>query len=221
MVPGRRIETTLGIAYGYSSINDNDTGRWLMDSDGKEWPWADSPEHFEALFKEAERRLERSGEKMGGDAIIKVEGRLSRGPSGNPEMLLIGTAVKLIGENEGIKKDKVSKEEGDSISFQVDGQEVAWKPPQATTPTMDVLKKIRERGTREVEDYQDEKKMIISMAQEVGIPQERAKLLINAGFDTIEKIVNAAPSEMSAIEGINPTQARIIRKKAKEKEAEK
>ncbi len=227
MVPGKRIAKTLGIAYGFSSVKDKDGRRWLMDTNRKEWPWADSPEHFEALFKDAEKRLELSGSKIGGDAIIKVEGKLSRDQNGNPEMLLMGTAVKLLKDKNDNKtgtvpeKIEVKEEEGDSISFQVDGEEMTWKTPPATTPTKDVLRKMRERGPKEVEVYQDDSKLIILIAQEIGIPHDRAKLLIDGGFDSLEKIINASSSEISTIEGINPTQARIIRKKAKEMEAEK
>jgi uncharacterized protein YbjQ (UPF0145 family) len=218
MVPGRRIEESLGIAYGFASVNGKDGGKWMMDSKGKQWPWADSAEHFEALFQEAERNLEASGTKKGGDAVVKIEGKLSRDASGNPEMLLMGTVVKLypeIPEVEG--STKPPEEKGDSISFQIDGEEMAWKPPQATTPTMDVLKKMRERGVKEVKDYSDDRKQILNIAQEVGMPQERAKMLIDGGFDTIRKIAEASTGNISKIEGINPTQARIIRKKANER----
>lgn len=220
MVPGRRIERSLGIAYGFASVSDMDGGKWLMDSKGKRWPWADSPEHFEALFQEAEKNLEESGERKGGDAVVKVEGKLSRDASGNPEMLLMGTIVKLIQETPGSGDARSQEQSGDSISFQVDGEEMAWKPPQASTPTMDVLKKMKERGVKEVKEYRDDSKQILSIAQEVGMPQERAKLLMDGGFDTIEKIAEASPGDISAIEGINPTQARIIRKKAKERMSE-
>ena len=89
-------------------------------------------------------------------------------------------------------------------------------PPQATTPTMDVLKKIRERGVKDVGDYRDDTRRILQMAKEVGIPQDRARLLIEGGFDTPRKISEASVGEISEIDGINPTQARIIRKKAQE-----
>jgi hypothetical protein len=221
MVPGRRIERALGIAYGFASVSDKDGGKWMIDDEGKRWPWADSSEHFEALFQEAERNLEASGKKKGGDAVVKIEGRLSRNASGDPEMLLMGTVVKLFpeipGVEEGAKPLDVEEESGDSISFQVDGEEMTWKSPQATTPTKDVLKKMRERGVKEVKDYRDDRKQILNIAQEIGMPKERAKMLIDGGFDTIRKIAEASPGNISKIEGINPTQARIIRKKANER----
>lgn len=220
MVPGRRIERPLGIAYGFASVSEKDGGKWMMDCTGKRWPWADSPEHFEALFQEAERNLEISGRKKGGDAVVKVEGKLSRDSSGNPEMLLLGTVVKLMQESNEMKEIEPQDQKGDSISFQVDGEEMTWKPPQATTPTSDVLKKMKERGVKEIKEYRDEKKQILKLTQDIGIPQDRARLLIDGGFDTLAKIADASPRDISAIEGINPTQARIIRKKAKESSTE-
>jgi len=135
-----------------------------------------------------------------------LEGKLSRSRKGDPEMLLIGTAVKLE-PVEGIKQEKKAPvEKGDSISFQMDGQKMTWQPPQATTPTKDVIRRMRERTPKEVEEYKDDSMLIISMAQEIGISQSRARLLIDGGFDTIDKIIDASASDISIIEGINPTQ---------------
>ena len=221
IIPGRRIEGTLGIAYGYASVKKKKGGKPVLDADVKELPWKDTSEDFEKLFREAEVRLIASGENLGGDAVVKVEGKLSRDTTGNPEMLLMGTVVTLSmsdipsdideGEEEG---EEEGAEEGISLKF--DGEKMSWKPPQATTPTMDVLKKIRERGVKDVGDYRDDTRRILQMAKEVGIPQDRARLLIEGGFDTPRKISEASVGEISEIDGINPTQARIIRKKAQE-----
>jgi uncharacterized protein YbjQ (UPF0145 family) len=220
IVPGRRIETTLGIAYGYASVKKVKGGRPVLDVNGKETPWKDGSEDFEALFRAAEVRLRSSCGSLGGDAVVKVEGKLSRDGSGNPEMLLMGTAVKLseeVAELEVEEGGKVKQANADgSISIKFDGEKTDWSTPQATTPTMDVLKKIRERGEKEVGDYKDDTRKILALAKDVGIPQERARLLIDSGFDNVEKIAKAGVGDISAIEGINPTQARIIRKKAQE-----
>jgi hypothetical protein len=216
IVPGRRIERSLGMAYGFATVSEENGEKWVTGSSGDRLPWIDSPEHFETLFREAEKNLEISARKKGGEAVVKVEGRLSRDHSGNPEMLLMGTVVKLVPIGPAAGEVKATEQKGDSISFLIDGEEMAWKPPQASTPSVDVLKRMKERGMKEVEDYRDDRKQILNLAQEVGIPLERAKLLIDGGFDTIQKIVDSSAGDISAIEGINPTQARIIRKKAKE-----
>ena len=218
IVPGRRIESTLGMAYGYASVKRKG-GKPILDEGGKETPWKDSSRDFEALFREAEVSLRASCESLGGDAVVKEEGKLSRDASGNPEMVLMGTAVKL--SEEGVELrieegERTKAEEEGAISVKFDGEKAEWSTPQATTPTMDVLKKIRERGEKDVGGYKDDSRRIFALAKEVGISQERARLLIDSKFDTIEKIAKAGVGDISAIEGINPTQARIIRKKAQE-----
>jgi uncharacterized protein YbjQ (UPF0145 family) len=225
-VPGRRILNTLGMAYGYASVQKQGKGKPFLKLEGKERSWSNDPEDFEALFREAELQITRSGKDMGSDAIVKLEGKLSRNDKGLPEMLLIGTAVKLdipsIVDNgpETESGREEEGEEGDSISFQIDGEEVNWKPPQATTPRMEALKKMRDRGFRERKDYDEDRGSILSLAQDIGIPLERAKLLIENGFDKLDRIAGASTKEITAVDGINPTQARIIRQKAREMLAE-
>jgi uncharacterized protein YbjQ (UPF0145 family) len=225
-VPGRRILNTLGMAYGYASVKKEGKGRPTLKLEGKEKKWFDTAENFEDLFREAETQLARSGKDMGSDAVVKLEGKLSRNEQGLPEMLLMGTAVKLepSGDEEKVMEQSTNveetEEEGDSISFQIDGEEVNWKPPQATTPRLEALKKMRERGVKEVRSYEEDRGSILSMAQDIGIPLDRAKLLIENGFDTPSKIAEATSKEITAVEGINPTQARIIRQKAREMLAE-
>ncbi|MGA1819471.1 MAG: helix-hairpin-helix domain-containing protein [Thermoplasmatota archaeon] len=218
IIPGRRIESTLGIAYGYASVKKGKRGKPVLDLNGEETPWKDASEDFEALFRAAESGLRSSGEKLGGDAVVKVEGKLSRDAAGNPEMLLMGTAVKLSEEGaelEMIEGEKAKEgQAAGAVSVKFDGENTDWSSPQATTPTMDVLKKIRERGVKDVSDYRDDTRRILLLTKEVGIPQERARLLIDGGYDTVEKIARAGVGDISSIDGINPTQARIIRKKA-------
>ncbi|MBN1390357.1 MAG: heavy metal-binding domain-containing protein [Candidatus Thermoplasmatota archaeon] len=219
IIPGRRIEETLGIAYGYASVKEKEEGRPMIDSSGKGIPWKDTSEDFEVLFREAEARLTSSCTFLGGDAVIKVEGKLSRDGSGNPEMLLMGTAVKLTGmevfTSPPAEKAEVQEDAGDAISIKFDGETMSWKPPQATNPTVDVLRKMRGRTERDTEDRDDAESLIV-LAREAGISQERMKLLIDGGLDTLEKIAQKPVADISTIEGINPTQARIINKKARQ-----
>jgi transcription termination factor NusA len=221
-VPGIKVLSTLGIAYGYASIKELDGAKWLIDGEGKKRPWTDDPEHFDALFKEAELRLARSGKKMGSDAVIKVEGKLSRDLNGLPEMLLMGTGVILEGRSSGMRNEKKisppseEDQDGSGVSVQVDGEKIEWSSPQASTPTMDVLKKLKDRDRKETDLYEDDSRSILSIAQEIGIPLDRARLLMENGFDTLDGIAKAEIKELSSIEGINPTQARIIRNKARD-----
>ncbi len=227
-VPGRRIMNTLGMAYGYASVQKKGKGKPVLKLQEEERGWFGTAENFQDLLREAEAQLARSGREMGADAVVKLEGKLSRNDQGLPEMLLMGTAVKLYPAGDGEKvqeewgEDKAveSEEEGDSISFQIDGKEVNWKPPQATTPRIEALKKMRERGVKEVRSYDEDRGSILTLAQDIGIPLERAKLLIENGFDKLSRIANASTKEITAVEGINPTQARIIRQKARDMLAE-
>ncbi|MGA1847695.1 MAG: heavy metal-binding domain-containing protein [Thermoplasmatota archaeon] len=229
-VPGRRIMDTLGMVYGYASVRKNGKGKPVLKLEGEEIGWLETAENIEALLREAEAQLARSGMEMGSDAVVKLEGKLTRNDQGLPEMLLMGTAVKLdpAGDEEtvpvegGEEEDKaeVSREEGDSITFQIDGEEVNWKPPQATTPRIEALKKMRERGVKEIRSYDEDRGSILTLAQDIGIPLERAKLLIENGFDKLSKIAGASTKEITVVEGINPTQARIIRQKARDMLAE-
>ncbi|MBN1539731.1 MAG: heavy metal-binding domain-containing protein [Candidatus Thermoplasmatota archaeon] len=223
-VPGRKITDTLGMAYGYACVKEKENGKVFQKLDGKERKWSETPEDFEALIREAESRLARSGKKMGADGVVRLEGRFSRNDHGLAEVHLMGTAVKLDISDEQEKETEAlegSKDaEGDSISFQIDGEEVNWKPPQATTPRIEALKKMRDRGIKDVRSYDEDKVSILAMAQEIGIPLDRAKLLIDNGFDRLTKLAEAGSKDISAVEGINPTQARIIRQKAREMLAE-
>jgi len=223
-VPGRKISHAMGMACGYACVKEKEDCKLLRKTDGGERKWSGTPEDFEALFREAESRLERSGRNMGCDAVIRLEGRLSLNDQGLTEILLLGTAVKLAISHEGGEEtetpDDSKDEEGDNISFQIDGEEVNWKPPQATTPRIEALKKMRDRGVKDVKTYDEDRVSILAMAQEIGIPLDRAKLLIDNGFDKLTKIARASSKEITAIDGINPTQARIIRQKAREMLAE-
>lgn len=219
IIPGRRIEETLGIAYGYASVKEKKGGRPLLERNGDIIPWKDTSEDFEALFREAEDKLIASCSSIGGDAVIKVEGKLSRDGSGNPEMLLMGTAVKLDVSDVPVQlseRAETGDEEGGHISVKFDGDTTSWEPPQATSPTVEVLKKLRGRGTKDMEEGPDDSDRILALAREVGISQERARLFIDGGFDTLERIAGSSVADISAIEGINPTQARIVKKKVQE-----
>lgn len=219
IIPGRRIEATLGMAYGYATVKEGKGGRPLLDRSDEMMPWKDTSEHFESLFRQAEDRLMASCSSIGGDAVVKVEGRLSRDMGGNPEMVLMGTAVRLNANDVPLQPSEKAEpgiEEEGNVSVKFDGEKMSWEPPQATSPTVEVLKKLRGRGTKDVGDEPDESDQILAAAREVGISRERARLLIDNGFDTLEGIARSSVADISAIEGINPTQARIVKKKARE-----
>ena len=205
-VPGRKIDRTMGLAVGFATVSGEEGEEWVRDNEGEEWPWADTPQHFETLFRMAEKRLAASGEKLGGDAVVKVEGKLSRSDRGKPEILLIGTIVKTVESEEGKKG---------GVSINMDGQTAKWEPPTAT-PKIDELKMLKGRGMEKEDARKDGRTRVLELGKEIGFPDERMELLFHAGFRSLEDLSEAAIKEISSIEGINPTQARLIKNRAKE-----
>ncbi|MFO8051393.1 MAG: helix-hairpin-helix domain-containing protein [Thermoplasmatota archaeon] len=202
-VPGRTIERTIGLAFGLASVTGEKKEGVILDDEGKEWPWADTPKHYETLFRLAEERLASSGAKLGGDAVINADGKLSRSDTGWPEVMLIGTAVKLEEEDEG------------GVSVNMDGEGMEWEPPSAT-PEIEKLKKLKGRGRSSDTGDIDNKDRILQMGADIGVGRERMELLFHAGFRTLQDLSTASTREITSVEGINPTQARLIRKMAKE-----
>ncbi|MFW3145733.1 MAG: helix-hairpin-helix domain-containing protein [Thermoplasmatota archaeon] len=223
-VPGSNITEVMGIAFGYSSVEGGSGEDWVVRDNGKEWPWSETPKHYEALFKTAEERLAASGRKLGADAVVKVEGKLTRSPEGRPEMTLMGTAVKLEKDGDlpsGSPPEPSTPDDDDDdegISVKIDGVVTKWTPPPAS-PSLEALKKMKGRGKKE-ERKPDKGSQVLMIAQELGIPTSKAMLLIDAGFGSIEELAEASIKEITAVEGINPTQARLMRQKARELLAE-
>lgn len=218
-VPGRNIVEVLGIAFGYSSVEGGSREEWAVRDSGKEWPWSETPKHYEALFKTAEERLADAGRKMGADGIVRVEGRLTRSLDGRPEMMLMGTAVKLergAAPASSLPPEPPSSDDDDEdgISVKIDGVVTKWTPPPAS-PSLEALKKMKDRGKKE-DRRPDKGGKVLLLAQELGIPKNKAMLLIDAGFASIEELAGASVREITAVEGINPTQARLVRQRAKE-----
>ncbi|MEA3557661.1 MAG: heavy metal-binding domain-containing protein [Candidatus Thermoplasmatota archaeon] len=201
-VPGKKIDRTMGLAVGFATVSGEKKEEWTMEDNGEKWPWADTSQHFETLFRMAEKRLVSSGKKLGGDAVIKVEGKLSRSDNGRPEILLVGTIVKIAGE----------EEEG-GVSINVDGHTSRWEPPSAT-PNTDELKMLKGRGREKEGPRKEGKDIIIEFGRDIGLPAERMEMLFHAGFRSLEDLSKASVKEITSVEGVNPTQARLIKKRA-------
>jgi uncharacterized protein YbjQ (UPF0145 family)/predicted flap endonuclease-1-like 5' DNA nuclease len=190
-VPGRKVKEILGTVIGHSTGDRTDSG--------------DHGPVFQDLFRKAEERLKVSASRMGAQAIIGLEGRSGWDPDQRPEMTLIGTAVSLESDDE---------EEEEGISLSMDGNESQWSiPPASPSDEVAMLIKQRERSDRKQEK---ERKDIYDLADEIGISYDRAKLLIDSGYRDLEDIADTTSRDIARIDGINPTQARILRKKAKE-----
>jgi uncharacterized protein YbjQ (UPF0145 family) len=157
-----------------------------------------------ALFKKAEKDLIESGENSGADAVVGIKGNIGRTPGDDPEIMLIGTGVIL---------DDLGNEEG-GMSVTMDGQKSEWTIPPAS-PSEEVVRLIRERD-RTDHERERERKDIYDLADEIGISYDRAKLLMDNGYKELEDISEASYRALARIEGINPTQARILQKKARE-----
>lgn len=205
-VPGKTIEKTMGLAFGFSSARKGKGKDLVIHRSGQEMKWSDKPEHFELLFRSAEERLVASARDLGGDAVIKVEGRLSRSDDGIPEMMLIGTAVATV---EG-------DEDEAGVSIKYDGEESTWESP-AATPDIDLLKRSKGRGERIGKRMDDDEGLIIGIGDEIGLPRDRMELLFHAGFRKLEDLSDASIKEITSVDGINPTQARLIKRISKEK----
>jgi uncharacterized protein YbjQ (UPF0145 family) len=223
-VKGADIKESLGLAFGYAAVTSAKKGRRSVSMGGESWPWADTPDHFEALFREAEKTLIGSALEMGADAVIKIEARLSRDPQGNPEMLLVGTAVRLLGEKGGSGKTGETeippdKDQKEGIHITIDGESAAWEM-DTSTARKDVLRMMKQRdpspegpgpgrkGPMEAD--------LQSLAEVMGISFERAQQLSAAGLFEPEQIAKADLKVLLSLPNMNPTQARIIRSRAKE-----
>jgi len=228
-VKGADIKESLGLAFGYAAVTSAKKGKRSVSMGDESWPWADTPDHFEALFREAEKNLIGSALEMGADAVIKIEARLSRDPQGNPEMLLVGTAIKLHGDKgEVAEADGAeappAKDEKEGIHITIDGESASWEM-DTSTARKDVLRMMKQRDLRsEVPEpvKKDRKDADLrSLAEVMGISFERAQQLSAAGLFEPEQIAEADPKVLLSLPNMNPTQARIIRSRAKELLAEK
>jgi hypothetical protein len=180
-VPGKRTGPTIGIVFGYAKGSD---------------------ENIKEVFEKARKELVKHGGELSCDAILKVDGKITRDPDGKPEIMLVGTGVKLSEEGAG------------KVSVSIEGEEPDWSIGP-TNPSTEVVRMMKERN-REDKKTNKLKKDIYDLADEIGISYDKAKLLMEKGFDDLESISGSSPREMSDIDGINPTQARILIKKARE-----
>lgn len=183
-IPEREASRTMGLVIGYASSG----------SDDKE-----GDELFTILFERAKTMLHKQAKDLHADAVLKVDGKITRDDDGIPEILLVGTAVKL---QDGVEGSPNEKEE----------ETPTMRP---SNPTTEIVRMIRQR---EKSDRLKEKKRkdIYDLADEIGISFDKAELLMENGFGTLESISDSASKELSGINGINPTQARILIKKARE-----
>ena len=221
-IPGREIIEIMGMVYGYVSVKRDGSGERYLETSDRKWPWAETPKHFEMLMKEGETRLRRSATERNADSVVGVEGRIQRGPNGDPEVVMMGTAVRTIQPRfTKVKEEKLPEIEEEEVAPSEQNEEVAitigdlsatWKPltaiPSEDTKGREI--KRRGRGQRSGELSPME------LAHSMGISTERASRLISEGYVTIEDIAKAKHDEVTRIEGINPTQARLIIKKARD-----
>ena len=185
----------LGLAFGYSSVKTDHLGKQYLDRAGKGWPWADTPDHYEALFQEAQENLMDSAERMGANCVINADMRLFHDTE-NPEMVIWGTAVVL--------KDAVPAD-GKPSSPRTGPMEVEWDWGPIS---------IDKRGPGKEEPVPEDP--VGNLANRLDVSSEKARLLIGSGLCTVERIAVSEIKDISAIDGINPTQARIIKGKAVE-----
>lgn len=224
-VKGREIKGSLGLVFGYAAVSSPKKGKRSMTIGGESWPWADTPDHFEALFREAEKNLVGSALEMGADAVIKIEAKLSRDDQGHPEMVLVGTAVSLSSarpaEGGGPEEAKgpPEAEEERGIHITIDGESAAWKMDPSTA-TKDVLRMLKQREgqsqTPEQVTKGPEDAELQGLADVMGISFERAQQLCSVGLSTPELIAAAELKQLLSLPNMNPTQARIMKSRAKE-----
>ncbi len=185
-VPGKKVGKNIGIAFGYARGEKDD-----------------SKDSMERIFKEARDIMICQGTDLSADAILKVDGKITRDNEGRPEIMLIGTAVELI--DKGEDKD---------VSLSINGDSSNWTLPPAT-PTSDVVRMINYRS-RNDRSEEKERKDIYDLADEIGISYDKAKLLMDNDIKDLEAISDTSSKDIAEIDGINPTQARILVKKARE-----
>ncbi|MGA1821134.1 MAG: heavy metal-binding domain-containing protein [Thermoplasmatota archaeon] len=230
-IPGRKIDKLLGMVIGYSSVEGGKSGSLFVEGDGMKWPWADTPQHYEALFKEAERRMREAAVELEAEGIIRTEGRLSRDSRGRPEVVMMGTAVQFeemaqypesarsIGPDRprrvvrGRGREQIpepAEDDEGEMTITIGGTSAKWTPVTATpSEKRRVDKKSDEPAKEKVDSH------TLDLANSLGISTSKAADLIEHGFDTLEKVSKAEIRNLTELEGINPTQARLMIEKAK------
>lgn len=213
-VPDRKVESVLGIAYASCRVRGERAGRWSVVDGEKRWPWAEDPEHYESLFRLAEGLLRDNAEALGADAVIGVRVQTDRDHSGRPGMTLVGTAVRL-SNPQGIRPPQDSPDTNERpsdpeaplpkgiVSIAFEGKKGEWQPMEAVG-----------KGEGERPDH-DVNETVMALANDLGIPQERALALYKSGLRTVAEVASSNPYDISRICGINPTQARILLESAK------
>jgi uncharacterized protein YbjQ (UPF0145 family) len=213
-VPGAGIGSILGIAYGCYRVQGERTGKWHVEDGDRTWPWAEDPEHYESLFRMAERSLRENAKSLGAEAVIGVRAHTDRDHLERPGIFLIGTAVRFLGTPEvviGQEAAPVPDNTDDMettppqgiVSIAFEGQRGQWAPLEAVEKACQT-KPASEEGS-----------CIMELANCLGISQDRALSLYRAGLRTVKDVASSNPPDLARICGLNPTQARILLESAK------
>ncbi len=213
-VPGVRIGSISGIAYGCCRVQGERTGKWHVQDGSRTWPWAEDPEHYESLFRIAESSLRENARSLGADAVIGVRAHTDRDHLERPGIYLIGTAVRFLGTPEAVNDqesplvpDKTDDVENSPplgiVSIAFEGQRGQWAPLEAVEKACQATPASEESSS------------IMELANCLGISQDRALALYRAGLRTVKDVASSNPSDLARICGLNPTQARILLESAK------
>ena len=220
-IQGTEVLRYLGLAFGHRRVEGDTKGKSFVRDGPNSWPWAETPEHYEALFRLVEGDLKQSARSMGADAVIGCSVIMDRDDGGRAGLTLTGTAVSL-SRTEPVRYEAMSKaamqekanadvERGD-VRIAFAGMSKEWKPLSAVqrpTPR-------RGGGTTSPEKEDPETELAVGLADALGISHDTAMNLIKAGLTTAIDVASASPGDLARICKLNPTQARLLFQRASE-----
>ncbi len=142
------------------------------------------------------------------DAIIGVKYEITTSPEGYIQVFAYGTAVKLDNIPDFYAKRAKSKAKF-TPETEAATTATASETPRANTAETEVGVSISA-----MEDKDEDRDTVVNQfIKELDIDRKRAVSLYEAGFTSMTKLNKATIKELLAVEGVNPTMARVIKGK--------
>lgn len=218
-IQGLEVLRYLGIAFGHRRVEGDTNGKNCVREGSTTWPWAETPEHYEALFRLTEGDLRHNAEIMGADAVIGCSLLIDRDYEGRPGLTLTGTAVLTargepdltdLQNKHSLPEGVESEPPGGDVRIAFAGMSKEWKPLSAVQrPTP------RRKEAHDMEKKApDSERTARELANILGVSQDTALDLVGAGIHTVGEVATSNPADLARICKLNPTQARLLVQRA-------
>ncbi|MDG6223892.1 MAG: heavy metal-binding domain-containing protein [Candidatus Thermoplasmatota archaeon] len=218
-IHGTEVLRYLGLAFGHRRVEGDTKGKSFIRDGPNSWPWAENPEHYEALFRLVEGDLKHTAMSMGADAVIGCSVMMDRDNDGRVGITLTGTAVSLArsdpvhveARSKASREEKAHSDiEGGDVRIAFAGMSKEWKPLSA------VQRPTPRRGGEIPHRYERPPmtELAVGLANDLGVSQGTALSLIKAGMTSPGDVASTSPAELARICKMNPTQARLLLQRA-------